>query len=94
MKSGDVHAARLIGETRDPIKDWFLVVRAASPRLHERFEGDARLAQLVYDAADVLRRLLFDLTGEVEPDVDEVLGWPRDWKRADARPRAAPCLRP
>jgi hypothetical protein len=70
----------LIGETRDPIKDWFLVVRAASPRSHDRFEGDARLAQLVYDAAEVLRRLLFDLTGEVEPDVDEVLGWPRDWK--------------
>lgn len=70
----------LIGETRDPIKDWFLVVRAASPRAHDRFEGDARLAQLVYDAAEVLRRLLFDLTGEVEPDVDEVLGWPRDWK--------------
>jgi hypothetical protein len=70
----------LIGETRDPIKDWFLVVRAASPRAHDRFEGDARLAQLIYDAADVLRRLLYDLTGEVEPDVDEVHGWPRDWK--------------
>jgi hypothetical protein len=70
----------LIGETRDPIKDWFLVVRAASPRARDKFEGDARLAQLVYDAADVLRRLLHDLTGEVEPDVDEVLGWPRDWK--------------
>jgi hypothetical protein len=70
----------LIGETRDPIKDWFLVVRAASPRAHDKFEGDARLAQLVYDAAEVLRRLLFDLTGEVEPDADEVLGWPRDWK--------------
>jgi hypothetical protein len=60
--------ARLIGETRDPTKDWFLIVRAASPRAHDRFEGDARLAQLVYDAAEVLRRLLFDLTGEVEPD--------------------------
>lgn len=70
----------LIGETRDPIKDWFLVVRAASPRAHDKFEGDARLAQLVYDAAELLRRLLFDLTGEVEPDADEVLGWPRDWK--------------
>jgi len=45
----------------------------------DRFEGDARLAQLVYDAAEVLRRLLFDLMGEVEPDVDEVLGWPRDY---------------
>jgi hypothetical protein len=55
-------------------------VRAASPRAHDKFEGDARLAQLVYDAAEVLRRLLFDLTGDVEPDVDEVLGWPRDWK--------------
>lgn len=70
----------LVGEARDPIKDWFLVVRAASPRARDKFEGDARLAQLIYDAAEVLRRLLFDLTGEVEPDVDEVHGWPRDWK--------------
>jgi len=72
----------LIGETRDPIKDWFLVVRAASPRAHDKFEGDARLAQLVYDAAEILRRLLFDLTGEVEPDVDEALRDPHaEWKQ-------------
>jgi hypothetical protein len=70
----------LIGETRDPIRNWFLVVRAASPRAHDKFEGDARLAQLIYDAAEVLRRLLYDLTGEVEPDVDEVHGLSRGWK--------------
>lgn len=71
----------LIGETRDPIKDWFLVVRAASPRAHDKFEGDARLAQLIYDAAEILRRLLYDLTGEIELDVDEVLGDPRGFKQ-------------
>ena len=72
----------LIGQTRDPIKDWFLVVRAASPRAHDRFEGDARVAQLIYDAAEILRRLLYDLTGDVEPDVDEALGDPRaEWKQ-------------
>lgn len=71
----------LIGETRDPIRDWFLVVRAASPRARDQFEGDARLAQLVYDGAEVLRRLLYDLNGEVPPDADEVFGDPReDWK--------------
>jgi len=70
----------LVGETRDPIKDWYLVVRAASPRARQIRGGDARLAQLIYDAAEVLRRCLFDLTGEVEPDVDEVHGWRRDWK--------------
>jgi hypothetical protein len=84
----------LIGETRDAIKDRFLVVRAASPRAHDKFEGEARLAQLVYDAAEVLRRLLFDLTGDVEPDVDEVLGWPRDWKERMLGHRAASRLRP
>lgn len=70
----------LVGETRDPIKDWYMVVRAASPRARDKFEGDARLAQLVYDGAEILRRLLYDLTGEVEPDVDEVFGDPQDWK--------------
>ena len=70
----------LIGETRDPIRDWFLVVRAASPRAHDKFEGDARLAQLIYDAAEILRRLLYDLTGKVEPDVDEVHTLSRGWK--------------
>lgn len=71
----------LIGETRDPIRNWFLVVRAASPRAHDKFEGDARLAQLIYDGAEILRRLLlYDLTGEVEPDVDEVHGLSRGWK--------------
>jgi hypothetical protein len=54
--------------------------RAAPPRARDKFEGDARLAQLVYDGAEILRRLLYDLTGEVEPDVDEVFGWPQDWK--------------
>lgn len=70
----------LIGEWHDPIRDWFLVVRAASPRAHDRFKGDARLAQLVYDAAEILRRLLYDLTGEVELDIDEVLGGSGEWK--------------
>ena len=70
----------VIGEYHDPIKDWFLVVRAAPPSARGKFKGDARLAQLVYDAAEVLRRLLYDLTGEVEPDVDEVLGLRTEWK--------------
>jgi hypothetical protein len=70
----------LIGEYHDPIKDWFLVVRAAPPHARGKFKGDARLAQLVYDAAEVLRRLLYDLTGQVEPDVDEVLGVRNEWK--------------
>jgi hypothetical protein len=64
------------GRTRDPFEDWYLVVRAAPPRAHDRFEGDARVAQLLYDAASVLRRFLYDLTGVVEPDCDEVFGDP------------------
>jgi hypothetical protein len=72
----------VIGGWHDPIKDWFLVVRAAPPSAHFKFEGDARLAQLVYDAAEVLRRLLHDLTGEVEPDIDEVRGVRNEWKES------------
>lgn len=69
------------GQTRDPVADWYLVIRAAPPRAHRRFEGDARLAQLLYDAAEVLRRFLYDLTGVVELDSDEVGGDPNDDRR-------------
>lgn len=69
-----------IGDVRDPLKDWYLVVRAASPEARKKFRGDARLAQLIYDAAEMVRRFLYDLTGVVEPDCDEVGAWPQDWK--------------
>jgi hypothetical protein len=55
-------------------------VRAAAYRSHARFKGDARLAQLGYDAAAILRRYLAELKGDVPRDVDEVLSFPRDWK--------------
>jgi len=67
-----------IGCIRDPIEDWYMVVRAAPPRAHEGFEGDARLAQLIYDGAEVCRRFLHSLTGVVEPDCDEVYGDPKE----------------
>lgn len=78
-----------IARWHDPIRDWYLVVRAASPRARERFRGDARLAQLVYDAAEVLRRFLRDLTGEIPPDCDEIDGF-GPWKErllGDSGPR-------
>ncbi|MGD0165967.1 MAG: hypothetical protein ABSC51_01565 [Gaiellaceae bacterium] len=69
----------LIGRTRDPIEDWYLVIRAARHKGHEKFEGDARLAHLIYDAAEVLRRFLADATGEVPPDCNNLFRSPTDW---------------
>ena len=73
------HAVQRGGDPRIGTGSW-----SSARHRHERttsWKGDARRAQLVHDAAEVLRRLLYDLTGEVASDVDQALSDPReDWK--------------
>ena len=60
----------LDGDTHDPLREWFLLVRHIRPAKRQQLRGQALLAQDHYDAAYILKFLLEDLhvTDVCEPD--------------------------
>ncbi|HMJ36659.1 MAG TPA: hypothetical protein VK501_22330 [Baekduia sp.] len=60
------------GNQLDPNRDVFVLLDGMRRRYVERLRGDARRAWDFYDAARVLTRWHYELTGKRLPDVDEV----------------------
>lgn len=70
------------GHMRDPLTSFYMLVRMMPFRTREKLKGKARQAQDAYDAAEVLRRLVHDLTGDLLPTPDEVFdGTGGRWKK-------------
>jgi hypothetical protein len=72
----------MMGGDDDPLRDWHMLVRMAPAKQRARLRGIARRAQDAYDAAEMLRRFYFDLTGELLPNPDEIFDLSdKSWKR-------------
>jgi hypothetical protein len=56
----------------DPLRFWHMLSRMAPAKQRAKLRGRARRAQDAYDAAGMLRRFYFDLTGELLPNSDEL----------------------
>ena len=60
-------------ESFDPAASLYELLRLEPRRQVEREQGSRRAALDLYDAADVFRRFYRDLTGELLPDVDQLM---------------------
>jgi hypothetical protein len=66
----------------DPLRDWHMLIRMASAKQRAKLRGRARRAQDAYDAAEMLRRFYFDLTGELLLNPDEIFDISdKSWKK-------------
>jgi hypothetical protein len=66
----------------DPLRFWHMLFRMAPARQRARLRGRARRAQDAYDAAEMLRRFYFDLTGELLLNPDELFDISdKSWRR-------------
>lgn len=68
------------GQSFDPAERLYELLRLQPRHRVERERGSRRAALDLYDAAEVLRRFYRDLTGELLPDVDQLM-------RVDQEPR-------
>lgn len=53
------------GMRADPLEHWHMLFRMAPAKQRARLRGAARRAQDAYDAAEMLRRFYYDLTGDL-----------------------------
>jgi hypothetical protein len=66
----------------DPLRYWHMLIRMAPAKQRARLRGKARCAQDAYDAAEMLRRYYFDLTGELLPNPDDIFDLSdKSWKK-------------
>lgn len=66
----------------DPLDEWYRVMRFVPMRRRDELRGTARLKQELYVADRILQMWFRDLTGEDQPDTDELGGDPSyDWAR-------------
>jgi hypothetical protein len=66
----------------DPLRYWHMLIRMAPAKQRARLRGKARRAQDAYDAAEMLRRYYFDLTGELLPNPDDIFDLSdKSWKK-------------
>jgi hypothetical protein len=66
----------------DPLRFWYILFRMAPAKQRAKLRGRARRAQDAYDAAEMLRRFYFDLTGELLPQADEIFDISdKSWRR-------------
>lgn len=66
----------------DPLRYWHMLIRMAPAKQRARLRGRARRAQDAYDAAEMLRRHYFDLTGELLPNPDDIFDLSdKSWKK-------------
>jgi hypothetical protein len=72
----------MMGDGDDPLRYWHMLVRMAPAKQRARLRGRARRAQDAYDAAEMLRRFYFDLTGELLPNPDDIFDLSdKSWKK-------------
>jgi Overcoming lysogenization defect protein-like, TOPRIM domain len=72
----------MMGGDDDPLRYWHMLVRMAPAKQRARLRGRARRAQDAYDAAEMLRRYYFDLTGELLPNPDDIFDLSdKSWKK-------------
>lgn len=63
----------------DPLRDeWYRLVRFVRLRQREKLRGTARLAQELYIADRILAEYIQELTGEPQPDAEDLGGSPSD----------------
>jgi hypothetical protein len=66
----------------DPLRDWHMLIRMAPAKQRAELRGRARRAQDAYDAAEMLRRFYFDLTGELLLNPDDLFDLSdKSWKK-------------
>jgi hypothetical protein len=66
----------------DPLRYWHMLIRMAPAKQRARLRGGARRAQDAYDAAEILRRFYYDLTGELLLNPDEIFDISdKSWKK-------------
>lgn len=69
------------GTSLDPISYWYPLAKLASRNSLSRLKGKALLAQDFYEMVGILNLFLQDLTGEIQPDPDDVSDFSRGvWK--------------
>lgn len=70
------------GHVNDPVEHWHMLLRMTSYREREKLRDGARRAHDAYDAAEILRRFYYDLTGELLPNPDEIFDISdKSWKK-------------
>jgi hypothetical protein len=75
-----VHGMMLGGD--DPLRYWHMLIRMAPAKQRVKLRGRARRAQDAYDAAEMLRRFNFNLTGELLPNPDDIFDLSdKSWKK-------------
>jgi len=66
----------------DPLGDWHMLIRMAPAKQRAKQRGRARRAQDAYDAAEMLRRFYYDLTGELLLNPDDLFDLSdKSWKK-------------
>jgi hypothetical protein len=66
----------------DPLREWHMLIRMAPAKQRAKLRGRARRAQDAYDAAEMLRRFHFNLTGELLPNPDDIFDLSdKSWKK-------------
>ena len=71
IKEYRLHLAHY-GQIVDPNEQWFVLTRHINHEKREKLKGKALLAWDYYEAAEVLGLFLKDLTGEVQPHIDDI----------------------
>ena len=61
----------LVPFSRDPMSHFYALMRMTPYEARERFRGIVRRCHDAYDAAEILRRYFYELSGELLPDADE-----------------------
>jgi hypothetical protein len=66
----------------DPLRKWHMLIRMAPAKQRAKLRGQARRAQDAYDAAEMLRRFYYDLTGELLLNPDDLSDLSdKSWKK-------------
>jgi hypothetical protein len=66
----------------DPLRYWHMLIRMAPAKQRARLRGRARRAQDAYDAAEMLRRFYYDLTGDLLQNPDDIFDLSdKSWKK-------------
>jgi hypothetical protein len=77
-----VAAHGIVMGSDDPPRYWHMLIRMAPAKQRAKLRGKARRAQDAYDAAEMLRRFYYDLTGELLLNPDEIFDISdKSWKK-------------
>lgn len=72
----------MMADGGDPLRYWHMLIRMAPAKQRAKLRGRARRAQDAYDAAEMLRRFFFGLTGELLLNPDDIFDLSdKSWKK-------------